>query len=82
MAYPKVWVMRAGGYGEDEEIALSQGLAVIGFRNVGDLMSYKGVEAISEALKKADKSPNQDRADTQARQRCGRSVDKPKKAIP
>jgi restriction system protein len=60
--------MRAGGYGEDEEIALAQGLAIIGFRNAGDLMSYKSVEAISEALKKADKSPNQDRADTQARQ--------------
>jgi restriction system protein len=68
MAYPKVWVMRAGGYGEDEETALSEGMAIIGFRNVGNLMSFQSVEAISAALKKADKAPNQDRADTQARQ--------------
>jgi len=31
-------------------------------------MLHTSVEAIAEALKKADKSPNQDRADTQARQ--------------
>jgi restriction system protein len=68
MAYPKVWVMRAGGYGEDEEVALGKGLAIIGFRNAGDLMKYPNVEAIAEALKKGDKTPNQDRADTQARQ--------------
>jgi restriction system protein len=60
--------MRAGGYGEDEETALAQGLAIIGFRNVGDLMKYPSIEAIAEALKKGDKTPNQDRADTWARQ--------------
>lgn len=68
MPHPKVWVMRAGGHGEDEEAALNEGMAIIGFRSVGDLMSYPSVEALSEALKKADKSPNQDRADVQARQ--------------
>ena len=68
MPYPKVWVMRAGGHGEDEEVALNEGIAIIGFRSVGDLMSYPSIEALSEALKKADKSPNQDRADVQARQ--------------
>ncbi len=68
MAYPKVWVMRAGTYGEDEEFALAQGMALIGFRNVSDLSKYRSVETISEALKSADKAPNKDRADTQARQ--------------
>lgn len=68
MPYPKVWVMRAGGHGEDEEVAIREGLAVIGFREVGDLMSFPSVDAIAEALQKADKSPNQDRSYTQARQ--------------
>src|SRR5687768_9171771 len=64
----KVWVMRAGGYGEDEESALAEGRAIIGFRNVGDLSAYKHVDFIAEALKKADKAANEDRAATQARQ--------------
>lgn len=68
MPNPKVWVMRAGGDGEDEESALSRGMAIIGFRHAVDLMSYPTLEAIADALMKADKAPNQDRANTLARQ--------------
>lgn len=66
--FRKVWLMRAGGYGEDEETALSQGRAIVGFRDAKDLMSYKGVDELTEVLLKADEKPNQDRAANRARQ--------------
>lgn len=32
---PSVWLMRAGGHGEDEKTALAEGRAIIGFEDVG-----------------------------------------------
>jgi restriction system protein len=63
-----VWLMRGGGRGEDEEKALEDGRAIIGFRDAGDLRGYPSVEAIAEVLFRTDKSPNEDRAATRARQ--------------
>ncbi len=41
-----VWLVRSGKHGEDEEAALAQGLAVIGFRDVPDLTPFPTVEAL------------------------------------
>lgn len=43
---PKVYVARAGGDGEDEEYALENGVAIIGFRDVPSLAGAKDYEAI------------------------------------
>ena len=37
----KVWLVRAGRHGEDEETALNHGIAIIGFREVGDLAPFR-----------------------------------------
>ncbi len=64
----KVWLMRAGGRGEDEETALSEGRVIIGFRVAGDLSTYSDVDALAKVLFKADEAPNEDRAANRARQ--------------
>jgi predicted Mrr-cat superfamily restriction endonuclease len=53
-----VWLMRGGGRGEDEEKALENGRAIIGFRDARDLRGYPSVEAIAEVLFRTDKSPS------------------------
>ena len=56
---PKVYLARAGRNGEDEDVALENDLAIIGFREVPDLstaMDYDGVtRLVSEAL--SDRKP-------------------------
>jgi restriction system protein len=47
----RVWLVRAGKHGEDEEAALSNGLAIIGFREIGDLGKYDSVKNLLKALK-------------------------------
>ena len=47
---PAVWLVRAGKYGQDEETALSQGLAIIGFREIKDLRSYSSMEEMVQAF--------------------------------
>ena len=37
----KVWLVRAGRHGEDEEAALTNGLSIIGFREVGNLRPFE-----------------------------------------
>jgi len=64
----KVWLMRAGARGEDEETALAGGRAIIGFRDAADLTTYADLGKLSAALLKADAEPNEDRAATRARQ--------------
>lgn len=63
---PKVWLMRAGSHGEDEEVALSQGRVVHGSR-VGDLSAYKDVKAVAKALSE-EAAFNESRAANWARQ--------------
>lgn len=54
---PKVYVARAGGDGEDEEYALENGVAIIGFRNVPSLAGAKDYEAILKLVN--DGLPNE-----------------------
>lgn len=67
---PRVWLTRAGRYGEDEDTALSQGRAIIGFQNVGDLTAFKGVEDLAAEMQKVDSKSrnNEHRALNYARQ--------------
>ena len=64
----KVWLMRAGRRGEDEETALNESRAIIGFRDAKDLATYADVAVLAKALLKADKDPNDGRAANRARQ--------------
>jgi restriction system protein len=65
---PRVWLMRGGGHGEDEEAALAEGRAIIGFRDAGDLSSFADLNAIAAALVRTDKERNEARAMNWARQ--------------
>lgn len=47
-ADPRVWVVRAGRRGEDEESALAMGCAIIGFREFPDLVQFSSKERIEE----------------------------------
>jgi len=49
-ATPKVWLVRAGRHGEDEEASLSNGLSIIGFREIGDLHPYSAIKDLQKAL--------------------------------
>ncbi len=64
----KVWLIRAGRHGEDEDAALSEGRTIIGFNDVGNLSAFKDVEAVAKAIFKADSDPNENRANNRARQ--------------
>lgn len=64
----KVWLMRTGARGEDDETALTEGRVLIGFRDAKDLTSYRDLDSLTEALLRADQNPNQDRAANRARQ--------------
>lgn len=63
-----VWLVRAGRHGEDEETALSEGLAIIGFREAGDLRAYAALEDLTVALQAADPAGSSHRAGNLARQ--------------
>jgi restriction system protein len=45
--HPKIYLARAGSNGEDEQYALDNNLAVIGFREFGSLQGLKDLEQIS-----------------------------------
>lgn len=51
----KVWLVRAGRHGEDEDTALSLGIAIIGFREVGDLSRYVTIKELLAGMR--DKFP-------------------------
>ena len=63
-----VWLVRAGGHGQDEEVALTQGLAVIGFTEILDLRGFASPEQLVSALIDMDPEHMKKRAETQARQ--------------
>ncbi len=65
---PKVWLVRAGAHGEDEETALTDGIALIGFRDATDLSAYKSIEDAIAVLRTADTDQNEARAANRARQ--------------
>jgi len=48
---PKVWLVRAGKHGEDEEIALSEGIVLIGFHKIPSLDNAKTPMDIWETIK-------------------------------
>jgi restriction system protein len=65
---PRVWVIRAGRHGEDEDAALEEGRAVVRFGEFGDLNRYGSVEElITGFLEKNPGSPRR-RAENYARQ--------------
>lgn len=55
-----VWVVRAGGSGEHEDLALDKGLAVIGWSELGDLSNIKSQDKLKELCKETyqDAKPN------------------------
>lgn len=46
------WVVRAGEHGEQEEVALSQSVAVIGFLELPDLAGFDTKECLADSCKK------------------------------
>jgi restriction system protein len=64
----RVWVVRAGKHGQDEPVALESGLAIIGFREIGDLATFASAKDLVAALRKADPEANQARAVNFSRQ--------------
>ena len=65
---PKVWLVRAGKHGLDEDAALSGGMAIIGFSEVGDGKSLTTPEAIVAELMRLDPTQPVARARTLAGQ--------------
>lgn len=63
-----VWLVRAGEHGEDEETALSQGLAIIRFRYVPDLRRFGSFEELVQELLTRDPEKSRSRAANLARQ--------------
>lgn len=63
-----VWLMRAGRHGEDEALALKEGLAIIGFREVPDLKQFLSREALVDRLLKSDPEGSRHRAENLASQ--------------
>ena len=46
----KVWLVRAGRKGQDEERALEEGYAIIGFSDIPDLRSRPKIKSIFSAV--------------------------------
>lgn len=67
-ASPKVWLVRAGKHGEDEEGAISKGLAIIGFREVDDLDSFDSFQNLLKTLKGKFPSDPEKRNEVNSRQ--------------
>ena len=65
---PRVWLMRAGRHGEDEDTALAEGRAIIGFLDVEDLLRYKSLEELVESLLRKKPTSSRPRAENYGRQ--------------
>lgn len=50
---PKAYLARAGRNGEDEEFALDNNMAIVGFREVPDLRKAADYQAVAKVVKKA-----------------------------
>lgn len=64
----QIWLVRGGGHGEDEQVALSSGLAVIGFKPVPDLHNFQDLPMLQAALLARDEHSRENRAANHARQ--------------
>lgn len=64
----KVWMVRAGRHGEDEELSLSIGRSIIGWQNHGDLGKVKSYEDALAAMQSKDTTGNAHRVANFARQ--------------
>jgi len=67
-ALAKVGLVRAGRDGEDEETALNQGLAIIGFRDVGDLRAFRSIDELIATIRRTDPAGREHRAENRGRQ--------------
>ena len=56
--YPKVYLNRAGKYGEDEEYALENGLTIIGQREYSSLDDCKTLDDVDKLVRKVDLEQN------------------------
>jgi restriction system protein len=65
---PKVWVIRAGRHGEDEEAALAAETAIVSFREFDDLAKYGSVAELAEHFLKLKPNAPRRRAENYARQ--------------
>ena len=65
---PRIWLVRAGRHGEDEEAALSSGVAVIGFREIDDLGNCASIKDLLRALREKLPSGPEKRLENLSRQ--------------
>lgn len=63
----KVWLVRGGSQGEDEVTALEKGLAIIGYREVGDLSRFGAPEDLAQEILRKIAAPQRS-AENKARQ--------------
>lgn len=62
------WLIRAGRSGEDEENALTQGLAIIGFHDIGDLSGIKSLQDLISISHQVNPGDPERRSENRARQ--------------
>lgn len=67
-SHPKVWLVRAGRHGEDEELCLSAGRVIIGWREHGDLSAVSSIDDALAEMRKHDSSGNEHRIANFSRQ--------------
>ncbi len=65
---PKLWMVRAGRHGEDEDVALNQGYAIAGFRSIDDLTRFKSFEDLVAHFRSQDPGGRVRSAEVYARQ--------------
>lgn len=68
MSRPKVWIVRAGRHGEDEELALASGRVIIGWYEHGDATGLHSLEDVVDQMRTMDRSGNEHRIANFARQ--------------
>lgn len=65
---PRVWLVRAGAHGEDEELALERGMAIVRFKEFPDLNRFSSVDALVEDYLRERPRSQRRRAENYARQ--------------
>lgn len=63
-----VWLIRAGSHGDQESLALDNGIACVGWDEVGDLSLHQSVDAIATLLRAAKPQDSEPSILNQARQ--------------
>jgi restriction system protein len=62
------WLVRAGRSGEDEESALTQGIAIVGFHDIGDLSGIKSLQDLISVVGQTNPGDPERRNVNRARQ--------------